>query len=64
MGTLYGFVFLSHQVGSFSGVWMGGRLYDLYGSYEMVWWAAIALGVLSALVHLPIRDRAWAPQAA
>ncbi len=64
MGTLYGFVFLSHQLGSFSGVWMGGRLYDLYGSYEIVWWAAIALGLLSALVHLPIRDRAWAPAAA
>lgn len=64
MGTLYGFVFLSHQIGSFSGVWMGGRLYDLYGSYEVVWWVAIALGVFSALVHLPIRERAWAPQPA
>ncbi len=61
MGTLYGFVFLSHQVGSFVGVWMGGRLYDLYGSYDLVWRAAIALGVFSALVHLPVRERAWAP---
>jgi MFS family permease len=64
MATLYGFVFLSHQLGSFAGVWMGGRLYDLYGSYDLVWWTAIALGVFSALVHLPIRDRAWAPVAA
>jgi predicted MFS family arabinose efflux permease len=64
MATLYGFVFLSHQLGSFAGVWMGGRLYDLYGSYDMVWWTGIALGVFSAVVHLPIRDRAWAPAAA
>lgn len=62
MATLYGFVFLSHQVGAFAGVWMGGRLYDLYGSYAVVWWVAIALGVFSAVVHLPIRERAWAPQ--
>jgi predicted MFS family arabinose efflux permease len=64
MGTLYGFVFLSHQLGSFAGVWMGGRLYDLYGSYDVVWWTAIALGVFSAVVHLPIRDRAWSPATA
>jgi MFS family permease len=61
MGTLYGFVFLSHQVGAFAGVWMGGRLYDLYGSYDAVWAVAIALGVFSALVHLPVREREWAP---
>jgi MFS family permease len=61
MGTLYGFVFLSHQVGAFTGVWMGGRLYDLYGSYDAVWAVAIALGVFSALVHLPVREREWAP---
>ncbi|HUF57478.1 MAG TPA: MFS transporter [Thermohalobaculum sp.] len=64
MGTLYGLVFLSHQVGSFTGVWMGGRVYDLYGSYDVVWWVAIALGLASAAVHLPIRERAWAPAAA
>ncbi len=63
MGTLYGFVFLSHQIGSFVGVWMGGRLYDLYGSYDVVWSAAVALGVFSAVVHLPIRERAWTPPA-
>lgn len=60
MGTLYGFVFLSHQIGSFVGVWMGGWLYDATGSYDVVWNMSIALGVFSAIVHLPIRERAWA----
>ena len=64
MATLYGFVFLSHQVGSFLGVWMGGRAWDLYGSYDMVWYASIALGVMSAIVHLPVQDRAWSPKGA
>jgi MFS family permease len=66
MGTLYGFVFLSHQVGSFIGIYMGGVVYDLYGNYDAFWYAAIALGVFSAIVHLPVRDRAWsaAPQPA
>ncbi len=57
MATLYGFVFLAHQVGAFLGVWMGGRVYDLYGSYELLWWAAVGLGVFSALVHLPVREQ-------
>ncbi|WP_299600579.1 MFS transporter [uncultured Tateyamaria sp.] len=57
MGTLYGIVFLSHQLGSFLGVWLGGRLYDLYGSYEQVWWIGVAIGAFSAVVHLPIRER-------
>lgn len=61
MGTLYGFVFLSHQVGSFIGIYLGGRVYDLYGNYDIIWYAAIALGVFSAIVHLPVRDRAWGP---
>jgi len=56
MATLYGFVFLAHQVGAFAGVWMGGRVYDLTGSYSMIWWASVALGVFSALVHLPVRE--------
>jgi MFS family permease len=56
MGTLYGFVFLSHQVGSFFGVWLGGRLYDQFGSYNPVWWMSVALGIFAALVHLPIRE--------
>lgn len=57
MATLYGFVFLSHQVGSFFGVWLGGRLYDQFGSYDIVWWMGIALGLFAALVHLPIREQ-------
>ena len=57
MGTLYGIVFFSHQLGSFMGVWLGGRLYDAYGSYTAVWWVGIAVGAFSAIVHLPIRER-------
>ena len=57
MGTLYGIIFLSHQIGGFLGVWMGGALYDRTGSYELVWWIGIAVGAFSALVHLPIRER-------
>jgi MFS family permease len=57
MATLYGFVFLSHQVGSFLGVWLGGRLYDVYGSYDPVWWMGVALGVFAAIVHLPIVEK-------
>jgi MFS family permease len=58
LSMLGGFVFLSHQVGSFLGVWLGGRLYDTTGSYDVVWWIAIALGIFAALVNLPIRERA------
>ncbi|HEV7575946.1 MAG TPA: MFS transporter [Caldimonas sp.] len=58
LSTLGGFVFLSHQVGSFLGVWLGGRLYDATGSYDIVWWIAIALGLFAAVVNLPIRERA------
>ena len=56
MGTLYGFVFLSHQLGSFLGVWLGGTLYDVYGDYTMVWWVGVGVGAFSALIHLPIRE--------
>ncbi len=56
MATLYGFVFLSHQLGSFFGVWLGGRLYDQFGSYDPVWWMGVGLGVFAALIHLPIRE--------
>jgi len=58
MGTLYGFVFLSHQIGGFLGAWLGGALYDVYGDYTLVWWIGIGVGALSAVVHLPIRERA------
>ncbi len=64
MGTLYGIVFLSHQLGSFLGVWMGGAFYDLYGSYEVVWWVGVGVGAFSAIVHLPIRERAGVLQPA
>ncbi|MFO1185908.1 MAG: MFS transporter [Bauldia sp.] len=57
MATLFGFVFFSHQVGSFLGVWLGGRLYDTTGSYNAIWWASVALGVFAALVHVPIVER-------
>ena len=65
MGTLYGFVFLSHQIGGFLGVWLGGKLYDIYGNYELVWWVGVGVGAFSAIVHLPVRERPMsAPQAA
>jgi predicted MFS family arabinose efflux permease len=60
LSMLGGFVFLSHQVGSFLGVWLGGRLYDATGSYGVVWWLAVALGIFAALVNLPVRERAIA----
>ena len=56
MGTLYGIVFFSHQLGSFLGVWLGGRMYDIYGNYTAVWWVGIGVGAFSALVHLPVRE--------
>ncbi len=56
MGTLYGIIFFSHQLGSFLGVWLGGRLYDQYGDYTFVWWIGVAIGAFSAIVHLPIRE--------
>ena len=64
MGTLFGLVFLGHQLGSFLGVWLGGRVYDLTGSYDMMWWAGVALAVFAALVHLPIDERPVARLAA
>jgi len=67
LSMLGGFVFFSHQVGSFMGVWLGGYLYDKTGSYDIVWYIAIALGVAAALVNLPVREaaiRRTAPKAA
>jgi predicted MFS family arabinose efflux permease len=58
MGMLGGFVFLGHQLGSFMGVWLGGKLYDSTGSYDVVWWIAVALGVFAALINLPVRESA------
>jgi len=57
MSMLGGFVFFSHQIGSFLGVWLGGKLYDSSGSYDIVWWLAVALGVMAALVNLPVREQ-------
>ena len=57
MATLFGIVFLSHQIGSFVGVWLGGWLHDMTGSYDPVWWAGVALGLFAALIHLPIDER-------
>ncbi|MEO0676911.1 MAG: MFS transporter [Pseudomonadota bacterium] len=67
MGTLYGIVFFSHQLGSFLGVWLGGRMYDIYGDYTAVWWIGVAVGAFSAIVHLPVREEPLAarrPEAA
>ena len=57
MGTLYGVVFLSHQLGGFSGVWLGGLLYDELGSYDVVWWVGVGVGAFSAIVHLPVKEQ-------
>lgn len=57
MGTLYGIVFFSHQLGSFLGVWLGGKMYDIYGDYTVVWWVGVGVGLFSAIVHLPVKER-------
>jgi MFS family permease len=57
MAMLYGFAFFSHQVGGFLGVWLGGVLYEVYGSYIVVWWLSVALGIASAAINLPIVER-------
>lgn len=57
MAMLYGFAFFSHQVGGFLGVWLGGLLYEATGSYIVVWWLSIALGIASALINLPIIEK-------
>jgi MFS family permease len=64
MGTLYGVVFLSHQIGGFLGVWLGGALYDATGGYGLVWWVGVGVGAFSALVHLPVHERRAAAAAA
>jgi predicted MFS family arabinose efflux permease len=57
LGMLSGVTFFSHQIGSFLGAWLGGRLYDTTGSYDVVWWLAIALGVVAGLINLPIDEK-------
>ena len=57
LGLLYGIVFLSHQVGSFFGAYLGGLFHDLYGSYDYAWYLAIILSIFAALIHLPIIEK-------
>ena len=64
MGTLYGIVFFSHQLGSFLGVWLGGRMYDAFGDYTMVWWIGVGVGAFSAIVHLPVKEQPLAARTA
>ena len=58
MAMLYGIVFLDHQIGSFIGIWLGGLLFDYTGSYDLIWWTAVGLGVAAAIIHWPIDERA------
>ncbi len=57
MATLFGFAFFSHQVGGFLGVWLGGLLFTTTGSYNVIWWLSVALGVVSAIINLPIIEK-------
>jgi MFS family permease len=57
MATLYSIVYMSHQMGSFTGVWLGGRVFDTTGSYDVIWWLTVLLGVVAAILHLPIDVR-------
>ncbi len=57
LGMLGGLVFLSHQIGSFLGVWLGGYLYDVFGTYDSVWWLGVVLGIFAAAMHWPIKER-------
>ena len=56
-GTLFGIVFLSHQVGAFGGAWIGGELADATGSYDSSWWIGVGLGLMAMVLHLPIDER-------
>ena len=56
MSMLFGIVFFSHQIGSFLGSWLGGKFFDTYGSYDIMWWSCVILGFASALIHLPIKE--------
>ena len=67
VGMLFGFVFLSHQIGAFLGVWLGGVVYEATGAYDLMWWLSIALALAATAVHLPISERRapeWAPSTA
>jgi MFS family permease len=64
LATLFGFAFFSHQVGGFLGVWLGGVLFERTGSYDVIWWGSIVLGIVSAIINLPIVERPVARPAA
>jgi predicted MFS family arabinose efflux permease len=64
MATLFGIVFFSHQLGAFAGVWLGGALFEAFGTYDPVWWLGVLLGLVAAALHWPIRERAVAVPAA
>jgi MFS family permease len=57
MSMLYGVVFFSHQIGAFFGAWLGGKLYDMFGSYDAMWWISVALGLVAAALHWPIAEK-------
>ncbi|WP_025822877.1 MFS transporter [Shewanella marina] len=57
LSTLYGLVFFCHQIGSFLGAWVGGKIYDISGSYTPIWWTTVAMALIAALLHLPINDK-------
>ena len=57
MSMLYGIAFLSHQVGSFLGAWLGGKFFDYFGSYDAMWWICVVLGFVAASMHIPIIER-------
>ena len=65
LSMLFGFVFLSHQIGAFIGVWLGGLIFASTGSYLPIWWGGVVLALIAALLHMPIREQLWAakPQA-
>ena len=56
LSTLTGLIFMGHQVGSFIGAWLGGRIHDIYGDYTPMWWAAVGFGIMAAIIHMPIRE--------
>ena len=59
LAMLFGFVFLSHQIGAFFGVWLGGKIFAMTGSYLPIWWGSVVLALIASLLHLPIRERLW-----
>jgi predicted MFS family arabinose efflux permease len=62
LSMLFGFVFLSHQIGAFFGVWLGGKIFATTGSYLPIWWGGVILAVIAAILNLPIREKLWAPK--